>query len=134
VNRRLVLPADIRRRIIEHASAERPLECVGLLAGRGDTVERLYPLANEARSETRFFAAAGLFQPMRDMRESGLELLGIYHSHPTTPPVPSKRDHEENYYPEAVHVIVSLIEDAPVLRGWVMNAQGTKEVELNTPP
>lgn len=119
MSRTLILPNSIRERIIQHALAERPLECVGLLAGRGDVVERDFRLVNEATSPTRFFAAESLFQPMRDMREAGLDLLGIYHSHPETPAIPSRRDIEENFYPDAVHVIVSLFKSplSPCGRG-----------------
>ena len=51
MTRRLVLPPEFRRRIIEHALAERPNECVGLLAGHVNVVERVYPLPNEANTE-----------------------------------------------------------------------------------
>jgi [CysO sulfur-carrier protein]-S-L-cysteine hydrolase len=130
MNLRLILPAAIRERMMEHALAERPLECVGLLAGRQETVERDYRLVNEAKSATHFFAAESLFGPMREMRQDGLDLLAIYHSHPDSPPVPSRRDVEENYYPDAVHVIISLAGDAPTLRGWLLTADAAQEVEL----
>jgi proteasome lid subunit RPN8/RPN11 len=129
VTSRLVLPARFREQLIDHARAERPNECVGLLAGNGHVVERVFPLANEANSPTRYLAAAGLFEPMRAMRAAGLELVGIYHSHPTSPPIPSKRDLEENYYPEAVHVIVSLDEGQQALRAWTLSETPT-EIEL----
>jgi len=130
MRRRLVLGAEFRRQIVEHARAERPNECVGLLAGRGEVVERVHPIANEAKSPTRFFAAEGLFEPMRAMRAAGLELIGIYHSHPDSPAVPSVRDREENYYPDAVHVIVSLEGDEAEVRGWRLAEDGAEEVRL----
>ena len=132
--RRLVLPAEFRQQIIEHARSERPNECVGLLAGRGDVVERVFPIVNEAKSPTRFFAAEGLFEPMRAMRAAGLELVGIYHSHPDAPAVPSQRDREENYYPEALHVIVSLVGEEPNLRAWRLAQDEAEEVELVQEP
>ena len=134
MTRTLILPDSIRERIIEHAVLERPLECVGLLAGIDGCVEQDYRLVNEAKSETRFFAAESLFQPMRAMREAGLDLLAIYHSHPASPAVPSRRDREENYYPDALHVIVSLMDGEPTLRGWRMDSEGVEEVELVTSP
>ena len=127
---RLILPDSIRTRIVEHALVERPLECVGLLAGTNNVIERDYPLVNEAESATRFFAVEGLFGPMREIRQAGLELLAIYHSHPLTPAVPSRRDCEENYYPETVHVIVSLAGNEPEVRGWMMTTDEVAEVEL----
>jgi len=130
MNRRLTIHPEIRRRIVEHALAESPFECVGLLAGRDEIVEQDYRLVNEAKSPTRFFAAESLFGPMREMRQDGLDLLAIYHSHPDSPPVPSRRDREENFYPDAVHVIISLAGNAPTLRGWLIAPDSVTEVEL----
>ncbi len=46
------------------------------------------------------------------MREAGEELLGIYHSHPSGENVPSARDIERAYYPEAAYFILSPRGDA----------------------
>ena len=50
---------------------------------------------------------------MREIRGAGLELLGIYHSHPRGENVPSARDIERAYYPDAAYVIVLPRVDAP---------------------
>jgi proteasome lid subunit RPN8/RPN11 len=53
------------------------------------------------------------------MEEAGLELLGIYHSHPSSPAYPSPTDLSMAYYPEAVYVIASLTQrESPVLRAF----------------
>lgn len=132
MNRRLVLQPEFRQRVIKHALAERPFECVGLLAGQGDRVERVYPLVNELHSPTRYFAAESLFAPVRDMREDGLELVAIYHSHPSSPPTPSRRDIEENYYPDTIHLIVSLLDDEPTMKAWLLSPNDVREVELTS--
>lgn len=41
------------------------------------------------------------------MRAAGLDLLGIYHSHPNGKNEPSLRDIELAYYPDAVYFIIS---------------------------
>jgi proteasome lid subunit RPN8/RPN11 len=64
------------------------------------------------------------------MRESGLELLAIYHSHPSTGPVPSQRDLKRNHYGDSVvHLIVSLAASPPEVRGWWLNESGFREAE-----
>ncbi len=44
---------------------------------------------------------------MREMRAAGLDLLGIYHSHPNGKNEPSQRDIERAYYPDAAYFVVS---------------------------
>jgi proteasome lid subunit RPN8/RPN11 len=115
--------------MIAHAQAELPNECCGLLAGRrlsmaGDSaqivVEHRYELINKLKSATEYESeGASLIAATKDMRHRGLEIVGIYHSHPASPPVPSKKDLERNFYGDSViHFIVSLARTAPELRGW----------------
>jgi proteasome lid subunit RPN8/RPN11 len=106
--------------MVAHALAERPNECCGLLAGREGEFLRRYPLVNELSSPREYQSEPhSLLAAFRAMREERLDLLGIYHAHPTSPPVPSRTDLERNFYgPEVVHFIVSLSGPEPVLRGW----------------
>lgn len=57
-------------------------------------------------------------QAFRSMDEVGEELFGIYHSHPASVPIPSPTDRAEAYYPDAVHVLVSLRAGTPELRAF----------------
>ncbi len=125
------LPVQLPRRIlaamIEQALAEQPRECCGLLAGvpaaeAGGVlrIEQRYPLTNAAANPEREYWAdpASLLAAVRAMRPLGLEIVGIYHSHPTSAAVPSRTDRERNYYPEAVHFIISLAGPEPDVQAW----------------
>ena len=119
----LQIPRRLFDEMILHARAEFPNECCGLLAGpdtTGGVVARRYPLVNAAASPVAYDAdPKSLFAAFKDMRHAGTELLAIYHSHPTTAPVPSRTDRARNGYgPEVVHLIVSLAGPEPVVRGW----------------
>jgi proteasome lid subunit RPN8/RPN11 len=84
-------------------------------------VERRYPLVNAAASPTEFLSdPKSLFDAVRDMHQSGIDTLAIYHSHPTSPPVPSRTDLERNYYgPDVMNLIISLQNpEQPQMRGW----------------
>ncbi len=126
---RLRLPQSIHDEMIAHARAELPNECCGLLAGKRPTsgtgsteiqVEQRYALINELKSPTEYESGGeSLIAASKDMRHRGLEIVGIYHSHPTSPPMPSKKDLERNFYGDSViHFIVSLARPEPEVRGW----------------
>jgi proteasome lid subunit RPN8/RPN11 len=107
------VPKAILNQIEAEARREQPLECCGLLGGRGNEVLSCYPLRNHSPdSETRYFAKPeDLFQAMRGMEAAGEELLAIYHSHPRGPSHPSPTDIELAYYPEAVYLIASFVQN-----------------------
>ncbi|MCL6480599.1 MAG: M67 family metallopeptidase [Firmicutes bacterium] len=105
-------PIRIRREILERLQAEArrqpAVECCGLLAGRAGVITTLYPATNVLASATRYeIAPEELFCLFRRMRAEGLELLGIYHSHPSGENFPSTLDIERAYYPEAAYFILS---------------------------
>ncbi len=126
---------QIRRHLwdemLAQAVAEQPHECCGLLAGRDGRVTHRYPLTNALASPVRYESAPkALFAAFKDMREQGTELLAIYHSHPTSEPVPSRTDLERNFYgAEVVHFIVSLQGESRVVRGWRLGEASFGEAE-----
>lgn len=131
---RLRIPRPIFEELIAHALAERPNECCGLLSGLivddvGE-VRAIHPLVNELQSPTEFASEPrGLFAAMKAMRASDTEILAVYHSHPTSPPVPSRRDLERNYSEQVINLIVGLAGPVPVLRGWWLTAESYREAE-----
>jgi proteasome lid subunit RPN8/RPN11 len=113
-------------RIIEQGRTGKPLEICGLLAGRRaqstlDTaetvVEEVYPIDSEDQSELTY--TMNPLQQLRvekDAKARGLEIVGIYHTHPATQPYPSKTDvarahwgdTDDLMFPEYSYLIVSL--------------------------
>jgi proteasome lid subunit RPN8/RPN11 len=85
------------------------IECCGLLAGRDGVIRQNFAAANAAADQARNFEIAPdeLFRLMREIRVAGLELMGIYHSHPTGNNEPSPRDIERAYYPDVAYFILS---------------------------
>jgi proteasome lid subunit RPN8/RPN11 len=104
------LAQEIVTAMQSHAEECYPEECCGLLGGVEALFVDYYPLINCAEVPTKSFFAdpAELFQIMHKMRKRGQPLLGIYHSHPTSPAYPSARDIEWAFYPEAINFIFSL--------------------------
>ena len=93
--------------MLEHAHNELPNECVGLLFGIQETIQRRVPLTNiSSHPETHYFASPEeLLIALQGADERGETLLALYHSHPHGPPTPSATDLEEARY-EVVHLIV----------------------------
>ena len=119
--------------MIAQAQAERPNECCGLLAGTIGAdgiarIERRYALVNALASPTEYESEPrSLFEAERDRRACNLEFLAVYHSHPTSDPIPSKKDRERNYMGDVMHFIIGLKSENPEVRAWWLTAQGHDE-------
>jgi len=110
---------QVRRDVIatmrSEAEREPQQECCGLLAGCDGVITRIYSVANGAANPAIAYEIAprDLFRIMREIRAAGVELLGIYHSHPTGDNYPSARDIERAFYPDAAYFILSPRPDSP---------------------
>lgn len=106
----------------EHVLSCLPEEACGLLGGRIDgakaAVKVVIPVENVLHSPVRF-----RMDPREQLRafnrldDLGLELVGIFHSHPTGPNAPSATDLAEFYYPGVAFLIWS-----PGSEGWQLRA------------
>jgi proteasome lid subunit RPN8/RPN11 len=92
-----------------HAQGAPENECCGLLAGHEGVITRVLHARNIAGDPaTQYEIAPGeLFHLMREIRGAGLQLLGIYHSHPHGANEPSRTDVQRAYYPDVAYFIIS---------------------------
>ena len=132
---RLVIPRAVYDAMLAHAAAELPAECCGLLAGRVEdgvgVVTDRYPLVNELASPTECVSEAkSRLAVEKAMRATGTQELAVYHSHPTSAPIPSPRDLEWNYSERVVTLIIGLAGDEPEVRGWWLTAADYREAEV----
>ena len=106
--------------MVQHARAELPNECVGMLIGSADGNATEYlPLANELKSPTRFLTEPySMLRAEKRCRELKLEVLAIFHSHPTSEPVPSKYDVADHYSSTVMSLILTMIDNPMPLQGW----------------
>jgi [CysO sulfur-carrier protein]-S-L-cysteine hydrolase len=130
---RLLIPRPIYEAMLAHARAELPAECCGLLAGTiADGVGRVtqhFPLVNALNSPTEYESEPrSMLAAHKAMRASGIHELAVYHSHPTSEPIPSKRDLERSYGEHVVHLILGMC-GQPTVRGWWLTAEGAHEAE-----
>ena len=136
---RLVIAEALLAELIAHARRELPNECCGLLAGHvidgAGVASASFAITNDAASSSEYETnARDMLRAFRAMREGGLELLAIYHSHPMSEPVPSRRDLDRNTYGESVvHVIVGFAAREPHVRAWWLTEGGYRGAECDIP-
>lgn|SRR5262245_25563024 len=133
---RLLLPRKLYEQMVAQAKAELPNECCGLLAGRLEDGGRVgcvlacYPLVNAAASPREYLSEPkSMFNAVRDMDRKGLEILAVYHSHPTSEPIPSRTDLERSFSDWVVNFILSLSSEPATMRGWWLTATEFHEAD-----
>ena len=87
----MVIPAEVRSALVEHAEAEEPNEACGLILLRDGRAERYVPARNAAASPYRFEIDAD--PEVWFLDDEGYE-LAVFHSHLSSPPRPSRTDVE----------------------------------------
>jgi proteasome lid subunit RPN8/RPN11 len=97
------LEPEILNEIRSHAENAYPEEGAGVLIGREQdgnrVVERVLALTNKFEVELRhrryMITPEDMINAEEFADEMGLEIIGIYHSHPDHPAQPSEFDHEQ---------------------------------------
>ena len=87
----VIVPAAVRRALAEHSAAEAPNEACGLVVLRDGRAERYEPGRNAAESPYRFELEVD--PELWFLEDEGYE-LAVFHSHPASPPRPSRADLE----------------------------------------
>jgi proteasome lid subunit RPN8/RPN11 len=115
--------ADMIRREGEQAY---PAECCGVLAGRAGEVKEvvgLVPATNRRTDDPHRYLISpdDLRRIEADLRSSGQQVLGCYHSHPDHPAAPSAFDLEQAW-PWYSYIIVRVNHGrAAELTSWVLD-------------
>jgi proteasome lid subunit RPN8/RPN11 len=122
----VVIPAEVRRALEEHARAEDPNEACGLIAFRDGVAERYVEGRNAAASPYRFELEVD--PDVWFLEDDGYE-LAVFHSHLSSPPRPSRTDVENiGLWEDRPYVILSL--RTGDLAAWRIAAGSIEPVEL----
>jgi proteasome lid subunit RPN8/RPN11 len=126
------IPRPIYDEMLDHARAEAPNECCGILGGKDGAATTLYRATNAEHSPLRYTLDPNdLFRiTFREIPANDEEMLAIYHSHTGSPAYPSQTDINLATYPDAVYLILSLAEDGAPLRGFRITDGEVTEVDL----
>jgi proteasome lid subunit RPN8/RPN11 len=128
------IAASVVGAIVEHARQEAPNECCGLLVGRTGTIERAVATRNAAASRSKYLVdPSEHFALIRELRGTGHDIVGAYHSHPASAALPSPTDIAEAWNAEFLYLIVSLENEArPDVRAFRIAEGGYVPVDLTT--
>jgi proteasome lid subunit RPN8/RPN11 len=126
----LEIPADLLAAMRRLADAAAPREACGLLLGEGARLLALAPTRNLAAAEDAFEIDTALHLRLQRLARArpGRDVLGVWHSHPRGPAVPSARD-REGAWDES---LLWLITAADGTRGWHICAQEFVEISFTT--
>lgn len=114
-----------------HVSRRAPLEACGLLAGKNNRVEITMGIANADRSPVHFrMKPRAQWRAFHRIEAAGLELVGIYHSHPNGPDHPSPTDIAEAMYP-VTHIVWYRVDGEWWARGFRIEGGEAIEITLD---
>jgi len=117
--------------MVEHARAEAPNECCGMVATSDGQAVKVYRAVNAAASPLRYeIDGAEQYRIQMDIDDAGHDLGAIYHSHTRSKPYPSQTDINLAFYPEALYVIVGLAGEEPEVRAFQIRDGRVTEAEL----
>ncbi len=135
----LILSRQVHENIAAHGAAAYPYEGCGLLLGSSEdgrnVVQQARPLANvwpvagEKPERFRIDPADWLAVEVEAASE-GLDVVGIFHSHPDHPPVASPRDVAWAAFVGYSYLITQVVGGVPGLsRSWQLTADRAGFVE-----
>ena len=118
--------------LIAHAREDDPNECCGMIGAGNGAATSIYKARNAEASPLRYnLDPTDQFRIMTEMEERDEELAAIYHSHTKSPAYPSQTDINLAAYPDALYVIVSLLDGEEPVRAFRIGDGGVEEVEID---
>ncbi|HIP43615.1 MAG TPA: M67 family peptidase [Aquifex aeolicus] len=133
----LKLKEEALDKMIKQAKRDYPYETCGLLIGKVNGDERIVleafetPNVNPDRKHDRYEIAPKDYMKAEDYAMSkGLEIVGVYHSHPDHPDRPSEFD-LKRAFPEFSYIILSVQKGKVVsFRSWELKGEKFEEEKL----
>lgn len=116
--------------ILKHIDQCLPEEACGLIGGKCNTSEIILPMKNILSSRYAYkMDAIDLIHAFKKFEQQNLDLIGIYHSHPTGPCIPSMKDIIEFSYPGVVSLVI-VPGKKPQIRGFNIYSKEYIEVKI----
>jgi proteasome lid subunit RPN8/RPN11 len=96
--------------MVEHARADAPNECCGMIAAKDGVAVALHRMTNAAASPLKYEMdpSEQLAVEYGAIYDADLDVGAIYHSHTRSEPYPSQTDINLAKHPDSLYVIVGL--------------------------
>ena len=129
---KLIIPKVLLNIILDNCRTSYPRECCGLLigqlVGKNKSVATLWAATNADGGSpfARYsISPEDLMASEKYAQALGLEIIGVYHSHPDYPAHPSEFD-RERAFPLYSYIIVSVNHGEPGdVTSWTLRADGS---------
>jgi proteasome lid subunit RPN8/RPN11 len=133
----LIIHAKAKQEMVADATAAFPDECCGFFFGEETSEGRIIKVARpvinakEGDKRRRFaISPKDYLAAERFADQQQLQLLGVYHSHPNHPAIPSEHDRVAAQ-PWFSYIIISVMNGkADAIRSWQLNEVNQFEEEL----
>lgn len=128
---RVTIAAHVIDAVRRHAEQSDDEECCGLLLGGEEAIVSSVAATNVAPDRRRRYVidASEYFAAIRHARARQLEVVGSYHSHPRSVPVPSETDRQEAFE-RFLFLIAGRTPGGFAVRGWRLSGRNFVEVAL----
>lgn len=137
----LSLTAALAEELLAHARAEAPNEACGILSGDAASgrATTYHPARNADASPYVYTVHPDdLVRIVLGIEDAGEDVVAIFHSHVSSPAVPSPTDRRQAMYPDAIYLLATLADPAATpmqaLRAWRISDGESIEVAVAIDP
>ncbi len=117
--------------IVAQAKSELPDESCGYVLGHDGIADTNFPMTNADHSPEHFsFIPQEQFAAVKYARNNGLQVIGNWHSHPSSPSRPSEEDIRLAYDANITYFILSLADTEPVLNAFSIREGKAEKLPL----
>jgi proteasome lid subunit RPN8/RPN11 len=120
-----------------HAHAAAPDEACGLIGGQAEggvlrgEVAIAIPNVSPTPQLRYEMEARRMVEAIVGLRRRGLEVVGVYHSHPDDAPLPSRTDIAQATWPDVAYLIVGRLDTpTPVAQAWRLRYGEARDIPL----
>ncbi|MGG1660543.1 Mov34/MPN/PAD-1 family protein [Brevibacillus sp. NRS-1366] len=110
---KLYLTRKVAKRLLSEAQEAFPYEYSALLTGRGSTISGYLSMPHNHDKHAFAWEGPTFLRALQKIRQTNIQWLGVLHTHPHTPPLPSTSDHSGWHYPMLSYWILGLAAHQP---------------------